>query len=134
MEKFARIFLISAAIFAALVILIIAAAPDNEQNVITRKEYGDKYPFTIDNLSLYCENSAVYMKDKKLNIYPLNGLAKSKFKGHSNLKSLEDIWLIDDEKMNKIKELYPDATEEPLIIRKDITEVFDNAMTICTNK
>ena len=57
--------------------------------LITISQYGEDYPYTIDNLTLKCDNQAVWVEDTALNKYALNGLAYSKlqtlpdFKGYS---------------------------------------------------
>jgi retron-type reverse transcriptase len=81
MEKFAKIFLITMVLLAIFIVAAIIT-PTNHKQISVRK-YGDKYPFNIDNLTLYCENAAVWVIDKQNNIYPLNAAGYDKFKNHA---------------------------------------------------
>lgn len=58
----------------------------NDKSYITKEKYGEDYPFTIDNLTLKCEDDAVWVEDSALNKYALNGLADSKFRGRGDYK------------------------------------------------
>lgn len=58
---------------------------------ISIAKYGDSYPFTIDNLTLKCENDAVWVEDKALNKYALNGLAYNKLNGRGDFKGYSTI-------------------------------------------
>lgn len=64
-----------------------ATKAENEaKHHITKEKYGEDYPFTIDNLTLKCENDAVWVEDAALNKYALNGLANTRFQGRGDYK------------------------------------------------
>lgn len=64
----------------------ISASTTDNPSKITVEKYGEKYPFTIDNLVLKCENEAVWVEDDALNKYALNSLADRKFSGRDDYK------------------------------------------------
>lgn len=102
MEKFAKIFLIIVIVFVAFVVLIIATAPENSQTIQANKqngepkwllkewEYGEKYPYTLDDLTINCKASAVWLEDVNGNKYALNGFAKSMLKNDKKYKGTTD--------------------------------------------
>lgn len=64
-----------------------ATKAENEaKHLITKEKFGENYPFTIDNLTLKCENDAVWVEDSEHNKYALNGLADTEFKGREDYK------------------------------------------------
>ena len=93
MNKLFKYFLITIASIAGLfvfiaIIGIISCALDNgfsdeiesiPENLINKAKYGEKYPYTIDNLELKCEDNAVWVEDSSGNKYAINGLAYIRF-------------------------------------------------------
>ena len=84
-------------ILIATLVLIYLFIPNNNKNnnTITKEQYGDSYPYTIDNLELKCNGYAVWVVDSNGYKYALNGQAYSelqqngdtKLKGYTNLIS-----------------------------------------------
>ena len=80
-------------IIIILIFGIILAIKDGNSNevykdpsVITMEEYGEEYPYTIDNIKIKCEDDAVWVEDSALNKYGLNGLAENKLKNRKDYK------------------------------------------------
>lgn len=55
-------------------------------DLVNSEIYGEKYPYTVENLTLKCENEAVWLVDDNNNLYAVNGLAAGKLSGESNYK------------------------------------------------
>lgn len=86
-----KIFITIGVLYVIFSILIIASTDKTNPNVLTVKEYGEKYPYTIDNVELFCRPvDAVYIETKNGEKYALNGLAMNllkndpKYKGNTN--------------------------------------------------
>lgn len=91
--------------FLFFVIVMIAATsdetPKEPENLLSVAKYGEKYPYTIDNLELKCSPvDAVWVETQNGDKYALNGLATNKlnndpqYKGNTNLilkKGFSDI-------------------------------------------
>lgn len=61
-------------------------------NLITRKEYGDAWPFTLDELQLFCLQGAVIVSNVDTgDSYPINGVASGRA-DTLRLFPLEQIW------------------------------------------
>lgn len=86
MKNLAKIFLFIVVLFAIFVIAAIIAPVNHKE--ISVANFGNKYPFNIDNLTLYCENAAVWVQDSKNNIYPLNSAGYDKFTTHANTDTI----------------------------------------------
>lgn len=108
MKKFIKWFLGTIAVIIGLFLLILIIAvigaskddyingenlPKEDLALISIAKYGKDYPYTIDNLTLKCENDAVWVEDSALNKYALNGLANNKFQGRSDYKGYTNIIL-----------------------------------------
>lgn len=70
--------------FLFFAIVMIAATseetPKEPENLLSVAKYGEKYPYTIDNLELKCSPvDAVWVEAQNGDIYALNGLAMNKF-------------------------------------------------------
>ncbi len=63
-----------------LPLLIIAAPVHAETLTITAAEYGDKWPFTVNQVELSCRNVAAVLITANGKMYTLNGKAKTQFK------------------------------------------------------
>ncbi len=77
------------AFFIFFVIVMIAATGENSKvsaNLLTVAKYGEKYPYTIDNLELKCSVDAVWVETKTGDKYALNGLAINKLNKDSQYK------------------------------------------------
>lgn len=96
-KKYAPIYIIL--IIICIVLNFLPEPPKNEKvavdnpALISIAKYGKDYPYTIDNLTLKCENDAVWVEDSALNKYALNGLANNKFQGRSDYKGYTNIIL-----------------------------------------
>lgn len=91
--------------FLFFAIVMIAATsdetPKKPENLLSVAKYGEKYPYTIDNLELKCSPvDAVWVETQNGDKYALNGLATNKlnndpqYKGNTNLilkKGFSDI-------------------------------------------
>lgn len=66
---------------------------DESKWLLKEWEHGDKYPYTKDDLSLYCKDSAVWIEDFEGNKYALNGIAKSLLKNEKKYKGGTDLIL-----------------------------------------
>ena len=91
--------------FLFFTIVMIAATsdetPKEPENLLSVAKYGEKYPYTIDNLELKCSPvDAVWVETQNGDKYALNGLATNKlnndpqYKGNTNLilkKGFSDI-------------------------------------------
>lgn len=91
--------------FLFFAIVMIAATsdetPKEPENLLSVAKYGEKYPYTIDNLELKCSPvDAVWVETQNGDKYALNGLATNKlnndtqYKGNTNLilkKGFSDI-------------------------------------------
>ncbi len=53
---------------------------------LLKSEYGDKYPYRIDDLTVYCQGSAVWFEDNNGNKYALNDVAKNLLKNNKKYK------------------------------------------------
>lgn len=82
--------------FLFFAIVMIAATseetPKEPENLLSVAKYGEKYPYTIDNLELKCSPvDAVWVETQNGDKYALNGLAANKlnndpqYKGNTNL-------------------------------------------------
>lgn len=84
-----------AIIFLVLILIYLFLPNNNSSNIITKEQYGDSYPYMIDNLELKCNGYAVWVVDSNGYKYALNGQAYSelqqngdtKLKGYTNLIS-----------------------------------------------
>lgn len=74
---------------AIILCAITTKRPDPSR--LTIAEFGEKYPYTIDNLRLLCEKNAVWLMDSKGYKYPLNGSAINEFKGLRGTKDIKQI-------------------------------------------
>ena len=70
-----------------IIAILIIAFRDSSYR-ITQKEYGEYYPYTIDNLKLKCSGQAVWVEDDSGNKYAVNGMAYAELsqKGDEKLK------------------------------------------------
>ena len=66
-------------IFAVL-LLAMSAPIHAETLTITSAEYGDKWPFTVNEVKLSCRNVAAVLITANGKTYTLNGKAKTQFK------------------------------------------------------
>lgn len=66
---------------------------DEAKWLLTENEFGEKYPYTVDQLSIYCQKEAVWLEDVEGNKYALNGIAKSFLKGDKKYKGGTDLIL-----------------------------------------
>ncbi len=82
-----------------------SSVSDDDKSILTIEKYGEEYPFTIDNLTLKCENQAVWVEDKALNKYALNGLADGKFQGRGDYKGYTTSILLPNKTDNEILNL-----------------------------
>lgn len=136
-DKIALGVMIIVALFVFLVIfsMILSLFDDGKYSkTISKSEYGNKWAFTVDHLDLHADKEntgsynsvAVYAYDDKGNLYPLNGIAKSKFQGKPNVKDVSTIQL-DDEEFNK---MFKGMSEgEPFTpVKKDISFAIDEGM------
>lgn len=96
MKKFA-IFLSFIVLFFIILVFVVInddSAPKSETGkkqdeaewLIKQWEYGEKYPYKIDELMLYCKGDAVWFEDIEGKKYALNGTAKSYLKNDKNYK------------------------------------------------
>ncbi|GEM_PF-5578801 len=88
----------------------------NNENawLITEDEHPNNYPYTVNYLSCYCKDSAVWLEDVEGNKYALNGLAMNLLKNEKNYKGTTNLIL----KKNK-SDLY--TPEETLKICMPVT-------------
>jgi hypothetical protein len=81
----------------------------SNKNVFNKKDYGEKWPFSIEEIEVFCDgNSDVYMRTSQ-GIYALNGKAVGKVnnsKSDVTDKTFQEIWL-DDSTMKGFKITLP---------------------------
>ena len=71
-----------------LVLLLITSVHAGGMELITKEQYGDKWPFTIESGHLECQTNAVILHTDK-GIYNVNGKAMSRFA--DKFKSIKEI-------------------------------------------
>lgn len=114
-----KIFITLGIFYLFFMILMFAATSNDEpenknSNILTIREYGDKYPYTIDNLELKCSPvNAVWVETTSGEKYSLNGNAMNLLKSDSTHKGSTN-----------------------LILKKDKTdiEILNKGFELCKNK
>lgn len=74
-----------------VVLLCVFSSKKSDPSRLTVAEFKEKYPYTIDNLRLFCEKDAVWLMDSKGYKYPLNGTAINKLKSLHGTKDIKEI-------------------------------------------
>ena len=75
-----------------VVLLVAAACEEGSGGERVRADYGDDWPFTVDSVTLHCENDAVWVEAYGKLKYGLNGTAKARL-GTRDAR-LENIWRV----------------------------------------
>lgn len=78
-------------VFIGVILLCVFSSKNSDPSRLTVAEFKEKYPYTIDNLRLFCEKDAVWLMDSKGYKYPLNGAAINKLKGLHGTKDIKEI-------------------------------------------
>lgn len=94
--------------------------PDNEL-LIKRSDFGDKWPFTANQGILKCEGYKIILIEINGIGYALNGNARS-FANKYNLREIDEIWLDD-----------PQWKDEPLMagIKVNVGPLIDRGLELC---
>lgn len=102
-----------------MLVLLYSCGPDGKK--ITKQEYGEKWPLTVNEGYISCHNSAIVFEcnDK---LYPVNGTAKSRYDTNSKYNDISEIWAYDDE-LNRL-----DGIQK---YKKDITPIIEAGLKIC---
>ena len=105
MNKIQKFILISGLTITGLIMFVLAiaissenpkpesAAKDEAAWLIKFWEYGENYPYSIDDLTIMCQASAVWLENTNGDKYALNGIAKSMFKNDKKYKGGTDLIL-----------------------------------------
>lgn len=68
-------------------------SPQEPKWLLKEVEYGAKYPYSEDGLSLYCEDSAIWLETVEGFKYALNSSATELLKNEKNYKGKTDLIL-----------------------------------------
>lgn len=92
---------------------------------IKAEEYGEEWPFTVDEGILKCDGEAVtFVTDGK--IYPINGLA-----GNKTHLQLEDIWRVDEKAIESYKEMGISEKDLGYTPRISISGMINEGLELC---
>lgn len=88
---------------------------DEVKWIISTADYGANYPYTEDNLTIYCYKNAVWLEDAMSNRYALNGFAMNLLKNKKNYKGTTEKIL----KPNKADVYLPAEAQQYCIMLTD---------------
>ncbi len=77
-----------------LTIAITAACSERNSREVSRSEFGERWPFTVDRGVVRCDNNAITFATDG-NVYAVNGVAKSR-----GIAAIEPIWRATHVRMN----------------------------------
>jgi len=84
--------------YLLFLLLILSCSGSSQRNTlkITKFEYGEKWPFSVDEVEVYCSGyKEIYCKASNGRTYALNGSAKGASNNDPNISKVEEIWLDD---------------------------------------
>lgn len=99
------------AIYSLLLLVLILSCSNPVPRTtikLSKLEYGEKWPFSVDEVEVYCSGyKEIYCKASNGKTYALNGTAKGVSHNNAAISKVDEIWL-DDPKWAGLKISYGD--------------------------
>lgn len=120
---------------ALLLSLLIACSNDTNEKSVSRSEFGDRWPLSVEEGTVKCLSNGAVIFVAAGREYGVNGFAKSR-----GYQAIDIIWAKDFARYDKMADEIAAGTKTPLsevkeslgpVFRKDIGPVLDLGLSLC---
>ena len=113
-------------LFSITIILSCSGTNAEPGVLVTKSEFGNKWPFTVNKGRLECRGISVIFHAKG-KAYAVNGSARTE--GYAKIN---EIWKDDQEKLKILKEAFPNEEIESVSVPKiSIGPIIDKGLSLC---
>ncbi len=100
--------------------VLFSCGPDREVIKFTKLDYTGKWPFTVNEIEVYCDGyKEIYMTADNGNTYALSVSAKTASQDKNRIKNIDEIWL--------------DNPDQPGT-KLPYTDFIEQGMTLCNSE